>query len=773
MIKTNVEDIYNTDEEPKIIDYNINRNRIYFSRRYELFNLIKLINDYIHSNSQSLFLAVYFMDTIFTNDDLEREFFSHFSNISYLSPLNDIQMNNYVLLSLACLILTQKFSDNGSKNPSISSFIKLAYHFSKKKYSFNTDDLILAEVVVIKLLKYKLTYNTIYHFLVFFFTHGILFKITLQRSELYWQLSEKQILEKIYITTREILDLVIESNEYYNFFYGKDNHLIVVESLLWSIGHVLGITITDSENLFKLIYNININENTKMKINEIIERLHTKKKRKIGYTNKPIFTIYNYSKKNAPINNQVTEHPITLQKNNNNYKIISSKNNNKKYITSSYNNNYNSFQTNDESFSFYNGIIHNELDNFNQYYTYQNSIPNKSPETYTGNKIISSKKNSLNNKNFYNSNKNIISNYDANSMIPIEMPHIKKITHNSTNLLNNDSLYEKKQANKNESNTNIMEFPRDNNKAKRIHMINGTRFEKKSLSFSKESNNNISRNINTNSNHQKGTTIIDTSYTKNNSIYSSLNIEDELMFEEKINKPKIFNNKIKVDINNYLNSISPTNNDKNEKKDLFKNYLQCKKNEQNLKRNKEVINKLKQIPKSKMISFEELQKRSKNLCTVTKINKTIENEPKDNNRNRINKLMKNNGLFYINSCNDFNRNNKQLNNSNNNNTIIINNNIQINNYFDKNINENKSSVNVKEPNDNSRSFIYNTFTEGNINDLMLFPGINNNMKRNDSIIRKKLIYNYKNGNNLINKSNTIATKYNSFNNGYNGYIFNN
>jgi hypothetical protein len=773
MIKTNIEDIYNTDEEPKKIDYNINRNRIYFSRRYELFNLIKLINNYIHSNSQSLYLAFYFMDTIFTNDDLEREFFSHFTNLSYLSPLNDIQMNNYVLLSLACLILTQKFSDNGPKNPSISSFIKLAYHFSKKKYSFNTDDLILAEVVVIKLLKYKLTYNTIYHFLVFFFTHGIIFKITLQRSELYWQLSEKQILEKIYVVTREILDHVIESSEYYNFFYGKDNHLIVVESLLWSIGHVLGITITDSENLFKLIYNININENIKIQINEIIERLYTKKKGKIGYTYKPIFAIYNYSKKNAPINNQVTRNPITLQKNNNNYKIISSQNNNKKYMTSSYNNIYNSLQTNDESFSFYNEIIHNKLDDFNKNYTYQNKIPNKSLETYTVNKIDSSKTISLNNRNFYNSNKNIISNYDVNSMISIESPHISKIIHNSTNLLNNEFLYEKSPVNKNESNRNIMEGPSDNNKIKRIHMIKGIEFEKKSLSFCKESNNSFSRNINTNSNHQKGSTIIDTSYINNNNTYSNLNIEDELMFEEKINKPKVFNNKIKVDINNYLNSISPTNNDKKEKKDLFKNYMQCNKNDHNLKRNKEVINKLKQIPKSKIISFEELQKRTKNLCTVTKLNKTLENEPKDNNRNRINNLRKNNGLFYIKSCNNFNLSNKQLNNSKNNNTIIINNNIQINNYFDKNINESKSSVNANGPKDNSRTFIYNTFTERNIDDLMFFPGINNSMNRKDSIIRKKYVYNNKNGNNFINKSNTVTNKYNGFNNEYNGYIYNN
>ena len=105
MIRTNIEEIYNTNEEPNKIDFSNGRNIIYFNRRKELKQMIKSINGYVNNNSQSLFLAYYFMDLIFTNNDLEKVFFQHFNLWDYLIPLKDIQMNNYALLSLACLII--------------------------------------------------------------------------------------------------------------------------------------------------------------------------------------------------------------------------------------------------------------------------------------------------------------------------------------------------------------------------------------------------------------------------------------------------------------------------------------------------------------------------------------------------------------------------------------------------------------------------------------------------------------------------------------------
>jgi hypothetical protein len=58
----------------KNIDLNSEKNRIYFSRRKQLKNLMKTINSYIDFNSQTYFLMLYYMDIIFTHKDLEKNF---------------------------------------------------------------------------------------------------------------------------------------------------------------------------------------------------------------------------------------------------------------------------------------------------------------------------------------------------------------------------------------------------------------------------------------------------------------------------------------------------------------------------------------------------------------------------------------------------------------------------------------------------------------------------------------------------------------------------
>ena len=111
MIKTNIEEIYNTNEEPDKIDFKDERNKLYFSRRKELKTMIKSINTYISNSSQSFFLALYLMDTVFTSSNLETIFFQHFKSWDYLIPMKDIQLNNYALLSVACLIISYKYSE--------------------------------------------------------------------------------------------------------------------------------------------------------------------------------------------------------------------------------------------------------------------------------------------------------------------------------------------------------------------------------------------------------------------------------------------------------------------------------------------------------------------------------------------------------------------------------------------------------------------------------------------------------------------------------------
>ena len=257
MSKANINNISPGDFNNKKINLNDERNKIYFSRRKELKNLIKKVNSQLDNNSQSFFLALYYMDLIFTHPDLEKVFYAHFSSWNNY-PNKDIQMPNYVLLSLSCLILASKFNENDPHVPTISSFIRLLYSASNKKYIFNLEALYLSEIVVLKLLKYKLNYYTVYHYLIFFFTHGIIFQKTIANSKIIKKYPEKKILEKIYIQARDIIDNIIDSDEFYSLYFGKDNYVIIVEIFLWCIEHIMNNRIADDENIFKLIYNINI-----------------------------------------------------------------------------------------------------------------------------------------------------------------------------------------------------------------------------------------------------------------------------------------------------------------------------------------------------------------------------------------------------------------------------------------------------------------------------------------------------------------------------------
>ena len=424
MTKANIDEIYDFNEEPQKINYNIQRNKIYFSRRKELQNLITSINNYINYSSQSLFLAFYYMDLIFTNEDLEKLFYSHFTKNEYISS-HDIQMKNYALLSVACLMLSYKYNENNPQIPTLSSFAKLLFYFSKKTFSFTLNEISTAEVVVVKLLRYKLNYYTIYHFFVFFFTHGFLLKKTLLRSNLCSVFQEKKILEKIYIQAREILDWIIESEEYYNYYFGKDNYLIAVEVLFWTTEFILNIKISDEENIFKLIFGVNISEINHRQIVEIIENLYSIKKGDMRILNKQTFIIRNPSKKIITSHNPSlysTSFPTNISNFNinsikTNYPAIASPNNYISTFPIQTNTNYDSIN----SCYLYNDLISNNLNEFKTQLLYQNTMPNQEPiirkeKTNYNHHFINYPKNSLNRKFINSSNQNTNSNFEINSV---------------------------------------------------------------------------------------------------------------------------------------------------------------------------------------------------------------------------------------------------------------------------------------------------------------------------------------------------------------------
>ena len=77
-----------------------------------------------------------------------------------------------------------------------------------------------------------------------------------------------------------MFDELIDSEKYYEYYCGKNNYEIVVEILLWCTEYVLNERIGDDENIFKLVFGINIEQDKKKEIYNILEQLHIKIKKR-------------------------------------------------------------------------------------------------------------------------------------------------------------------------------------------------------------------------------------------------------------------------------------------------------------------------------------------------------------------------------------------------------------------------------------------------------------------------------------------------------------
>ena len=334
MIKTN---LLNEKYKNKISLFS-ERAKLYFSRRKYLKTLIKTFHFKISSNSQSYFLSLFLMDIIFLNNNLEKRFYEHFPTKFSFPPTNDIQLNNYILLSFVCLILSYKFNGNSSIKISINNLIKTIHYISEGQFGFTSRDLIIGEACVLKILDYKLNYFTTYHYLVFFFTHGIFFKKILKKNIL----SEKKILEKIYIQSKELLEYIMDMPEYFELYNGKNNYILVSQIMKYEIEKELNIKLKDDENIFKVIYNINIAKEQNKNFLKIIER-------------NPML------KKNISVSNINAISNINNNYNLNNY----------------HNNNYNSNRNNIPKAGSINVIINNNYNNISQTISGLNIIKRK------------------------------------------------------------------------------------------------------------------------------------------------------------------------------------------------------------------------------------------------------------------------------------------------------------------------------------------------------------------------------------------------------------
>ena len=183
---------------------NINKN--YLSLRNSILNIMQKITMKFRFKSQTFFLTAYFFDII-------------------LIKKKKININIFKV-GLACLCLASKFCENDPMVPQLQYFMKIYNNITGYKNFISMTELIYTEVVVCKILKYKLNYFTTYDFIAFFFCHGILKFEQTQEIENEININKnkssddeefevdkffvKNILGKIYRTVRNYLDIIVK-----------------------------------------------------------------------------------------------------------------------------------------------------------------------------------------------------------------------------------------------------------------------------------------------------------------------------------------------------------------------------------------------------------------------------------------------------------------------------------------------------------------------------------------------------------------------------------
>lgn len=263
------------DDIPRAVAH---KNNIYLQNRSFLMKLLKAINTKFCFTSNTYFTAVYFMDFIL-----------------YQNIRTD-KFNDLLVIALSSLIIAGKFIENESLFPSISDFIDLVSVLTHYKYQLSCDNLHKGELFVLKSLNYQLKRYSIYHFIYFFFTHGVLINDNFNYNALTKEdTSTQRLLEKIYSLSRVLLDLFIEGNP---FCFGSDCYLTAISILRKAID----VSTKESNfnkvsfDVFKEIYNINdINENQYSKISNIVNYIYNEIQNK---------KINNKSSNSSPVNQQ-------------------------------------------------------------------------------------------------------------------------------------------------------------------------------------------------------------------------------------------------------------------------------------------------------------------------------------------------------------------------------------------------------------------------------------------------------------------------------------
>jgi hypothetical protein len=238
------------------LDITKNANQKYLSKRKDVIKVIKQTNNKLHFHSQTFYYALYCLDMIFCKD------------------ISMQKLSDFVLVGLSCLSISAKINENDPNVPEMKKFISVLSNISRFRYRYSIDELIQSELWCMKMLHYKITYYSIYNFLVFFFAHGVFlnnFSISKNDNDLVIF----KVLEKIYVVSRELLDMVLEEE---SLILGEDCSIAAAIILRKAIESVfVNIKIND---VFSTLYLIDDKKEKYLRISKIVNSLLQNKKKK-------------------------------------------------------------------------------------------------------------------------------------------------------------------------------------------------------------------------------------------------------------------------------------------------------------------------------------------------------------------------------------------------------------------------------------------------------------------------------------------------------------
>lgn len=176
----------------------------------------------------------------------------HYSDLTYylsltlideiMKKINKISMKKLEIYVITCLVIAAKFKESNIIEPNLSRFTS-----SGDYYDIDEMDIVIAEVELLKLLKYKLNYITAYEILKVFFYDGFVYSCELKNKP-------RDFITIVYCYAKKILNDIIHN----------DNSVIYNPlQIAFSVIHLTRKNFNFEKNFFNLIkkfYDIHLNE---------------------------------------------------------------------------------------------------------------------------------------------------------------------------------------------------------------------------------------------------------------------------------------------------------------------------------------------------------------------------------------------------------------------------------------------------------------------------------------------------------------------------------